>query len=134
MEGYLIDSQRYQTEEFGEITKTKVSQTCMDRFGASRCKIDKVRGLEFNREKLEKIGKNYEKIKTIDIIDTKPIGDTSDTLYTFTDRLPETREIKPSSLSNLMTENSQNLSENLAVDNPSSFQEVSEVSEVSENE
>lgn len=52
MEGYELNQQSYITEEFGEITKTKVTKICIDRFGAQYGgNTGKSRYLMFNEKK-----------------------------------------------------------------------------------
>lgn len=81
IERYVHTENTYQTEEFYEISKKKVTTILKDKFGARTCHcgVDgKERGLRFNQTTLNKLGDNYDALEDIQIIsDTSDTSDTS---------------------------------------------------------
>jgi hypothetical protein len=72
--------QSYDSEEFGPISKTKISSICEDRFGATKAHDGQQRILRFNKETLTKLAINYSIFDKIEILrDTN----TSNTFNTF---------------------------------------------------
>ena len=72
--------QSYDSEEFGPITKTKISSTCEDKFGAKKGHDGQQRILKFNKEVLAKLSGNY---STFDKIEILKDSNTSNTFNTF---------------------------------------------------
>ena len=72
--------QSYDTEEFGLISKTKVSSTCEDKFDAKKSHDGQQRILRFNKETLTKLSINYSLFDKIEILKD---ANTSNTFNTF---------------------------------------------------
>jgi hypothetical protein len=60
--------QCYQTDEFGLVSKTRLSKVCEDKFGAIRVHDGKQRAMKFDKDILSRFHDNYSPIKTIEVI------------------------------------------------------------------
>jgi hypothetical protein len=58
----------YQTDEFGLVSKNRISRICEDKFGAKRTHNGKQRTLLFDKNALSRFQDNYSPIKRIEII------------------------------------------------------------------
>jgi hypothetical protein len=74
--------QCYQTEEFGIISKNRITRICEDKFGAKRIHDGKQRALMFDKNILTRFEDNYSPIKRIEIIQ-KNGSNTSNTFNSF---------------------------------------------------
>ena len=72
--------QSYDSEEFGIISKTKISSICEDKCGAKKGHDGQQRILRFNKEILSKLSINYSSFDKIDILNDT---NTSNTFNTF---------------------------------------------------
>jgi hypothetical protein len=72
--------QSYDSEEFGPISKTKISSTCEDKFDAKKSHDGQQRILRFNKETLTKLSINYSLFDKIEILKD---ANTSNTFNTF---------------------------------------------------
>jgi hypothetical protein len=58
--------QTWDTEDYGPISKNKITSTVKDRFGGNSCKdANGLRGVRLSKRRLEKLGKNYSSIDGI---------------------------------------------------------------------
>ena len=140
IEGYELNQQSYITEDFGEITKTKVTKICIDRFGAQYGgNTGKSRYLIFDEKKIFSLAINYSLSTIYEIVDTTEKTDTLDTYYSSTeissadqDRAYYSSLLKKDSKDSKAIVRELNQNSNTAVyDNIRNPSEVSEVSEVS---
>ena len=143
MEGYELNQQSYITEDFGQITKTKVTKTCIDRFGAQYGgNTGKSRFLLLDQKRLSNLDINYSSIKNIEIVHTEKT-DTLDTFYSSKKVEAEVSLNKHNDLERLVKQNSKNSKEIVqdkeTIDRKSDsaiaedIKKVSQVSEVSVN-
>ena len=72
----------YQTDEFGIISKSRISKTCEDKFGAKKTHDGKQRYLLFDKKTVDRLADNYTPIKKIEILNRKSTN-TSNTFNTF---------------------------------------------------
>jgi hypothetical protein len=75
--------QSYQTDEFGNISKTVVTKICEDKFGAHKEHDGEKRSLVFNKTILQKLKDNYSTVKKIEILDNNSAANTPNTFNTF---------------------------------------------------
>ena len=75
--------QSYQTDEFGSVSKTRVTRICEDKFGATNRHDGERRSLVFNKAILQKLKGNYSSVKEIEILDGNDLTNTSNTFNTF---------------------------------------------------
>ncbi len=75
----------YNTEDFGIISRARVTKTCEDKFGAAKGHDGQKRSLVFNKTTIQKLKTNYSPIKEIKIINnsTTNTSNTSNTFNTF---------------------------------------------------
>jgi hypothetical protein len=79
--------QSYDSEEFGPISKTKISSICEDKFGAKKGHDGQQRILRFNKEVLSKLSINYSSFEKIEILNDT---NTSNTFNTFWECVEDT--------------------------------------------
>ena len=72
----------YNTEDFGIISRTRVTNTCEDKFGDVKGNDGQKRFLVFNNTKIQKLKTKYSPIEEIKIIDNATTN-TSNTFNTF---------------------------------------------------
>ncbi len=72
----------YQSEEFGMISKTRVTNICEDKFGSQRNHDGEKRSLVFDIKVIQRLQNNYSPIKKIEIL-YKSDTNTSNTFNTF---------------------------------------------------
>jgi hypothetical protein len=72
----------YHTEDFGIISRTRVTNTCKDKFGAVKVHDGQKRSLVFNKSTIQKLKTNYSPIEEIKIIYNSTTN-TSNTFNTF---------------------------------------------------
>lgn len=86
--------QSFETPDHGKVSHKRITQICLDKFGASKESDGKTRYLVFDKDKLAKAGQEYELADTLELF----LTDTSYTFYTST-------EDKGVSVHNLGSEN-----------------------------
>ena len=95
----------FYSTDYGKVTHKRILKICRDRFSAEPASIgtgkDKVRGLTFDKETVEKIGKTFEVISNISIIQESSDGEGEDDLDKWDIPIPTPSQDRP-------TENSEN--------------------------
>lgn len=74
--------QCYQTDEFGLVSKTRLSKVCEDKFGAIRVHDGKQRAMKFDKDILSRFHDNYSPIKTIEVLHSQG-SNTNNTFNVF---------------------------------------------------
>lgn len=75
--------QSYDSEEFGTISKTKISSICEDKFGAKKGHDGQQRILKFNKEILTKLSVNYSTFDKIEILNDTNTSNTFNTFWEY---------------------------------------------------
>lgn len=129
--------QCYQTEEFGILSKHRITRICEDKFGAKRIHDGKQRALIFNKNTLDRFEDNYSPIKEIEIIQSQG-SNTHNSFNTFWSKV-ERKEIHSSELRDKNTpvnsqkvgkinSNIHSISENMLMEHEPSFEDSSDSS------
>jgi hypothetical protein len=70
--------QTWDTEDYGPLSKNKITSTVKDRFGGNTDKVNGLRAVRLSKKRLERLGKNYSNINGItwdrDPIETAKTG------------------------------------------------------------
>jgi hypothetical protein len=74
--------QSYQTDEFGAVSKARITKICEDKFGAIKGHNGQKRCLYFDRDIIEKLKVNYSSAKEITILDNSSFVINTLTLLT----------------------------------------------------
>jgi hypothetical protein len=75
--------QSYQTEEFGIVSKARITKICQDKFGAIKGHDGHKRSLVFSKNVIEKLKDNYSQINEITILGNNSTTNTPNTFNTF---------------------------------------------------
>ena len=75
--------QSYQTDDFGNVSKARITKICQDKFGAVKGHNGHKRSLVFNKNTIEKLKVNYSPIEEIKILDNNVSTNTFNTFNTF---------------------------------------------------
>ncbi len=97
----------YYTDEFGEISKNRITRICEEKFGAKKIHDGNQRLLEFNRKDLERFKDNYSPIDKIEIIGQYNTN-SSNTFNSFWKGVERNERINNKTNSNNLTKNIDN--------------------------
>jgi hypothetical protein len=103
--------QSYQTEDFGMVSKARITKICQDKFGAIKGHDGHKRSLVFNKNVIEKLKVNYSQINEIKILDNISSTNTSNTFNTFWKGIEENGRIRDKFNINFVNENEQKMKE-----------------------
>ena len=78
-----LKPQSYQTDEFGDISKTRITRICEDKFGALKGHDGEKRSIIFNNDTLSKLKGNYFSVMEVKILCRYEHTNTSNIFNTF---------------------------------------------------